>query len=284
MSEQEQEQANNSVMSPSDAASTQRVRRYNVTEIFGPTIQGEGIVAGTKTMFIRFAGCDYRCEKCDSLHAVIPEAIKKSSTMMTADEIMVPLFAAKVASGVEWVTLSGGNPCMWEISDLCTMLKLADFKISLETQGTLIPKWLGACDVVTISPKSPGMGEKFEPAKFEKFLQMCTVTSPGTVSLKVVIFSNQDLEFALEVRELFRKYYKYSAIYLSLGNPYPPKLDDEFNMVEDVPDRAEGWDLRLELLKDYEVLAEEICQDPRFTDFRFLPQLHVLVWQNKARV
>ena len=280
----EQEEANNSVMSPSNAASTQRVRKYNVTEIFGPTIQGEGIVAGTKTMFIRFAGCDYRCQMCDSLHAVIPEAIKKHATLMSAEDIMLPLFKARNETGVEWVTLSGGNPCMWDISDLCQMLKLAGFKISLETQGTLIPAWLRFCDVVTISPKSPGMGEKFERDKFDKFLRACATAAPWQVSLKVVVFSAQDLEFALDVRERFRTYYKYSPIYLSLGNPHPPKLSEDFDMIEEVPERAAGWDLRLDLLEDYRILAEEICQDPRFTDFRFLPQLHVLVWANKGGV
>lgn len=37
-----------------------------VLEIFGPTIQGEGMVVGQKTMFIRTAGCDYSCAWCDS--------------------------------------------------------------------------------------------------------------------------------------------------------------------------------------------------------------------------
>ncbi|PFV11560.1 7-carboxy-7-deazaguanine synthase QueE, partial [Bacillus cereus] len=37
-----------------------------VLEIFGPTIQGEGMVIGQKTMFIRTAGCDYSCSWCDS--------------------------------------------------------------------------------------------------------------------------------------------------------------------------------------------------------------------------
>ncbi|PGD66807.1 7-carboxy-7-deazaguanine synthase QueE, partial [Bacillus toyonensis] len=32
-----------------------------VLEIFGPTIQGEGMVIGQKTMLIRTAGCDYSC-------------------------------------------------------------------------------------------------------------------------------------------------------------------------------------------------------------------------------
>ncbi|MDF0142324.1 7-carboxy-7-deazaguanine synthase QueE, partial [Staphylococcus pseudintermedius] len=37
-----------------------------VLEIFGPTIQGEGRVIGRKTMFVRTAGCDFRCSWCDS--------------------------------------------------------------------------------------------------------------------------------------------------------------------------------------------------------------------------
>jgi 7-carboxy-7-deazaguanine synthase len=32
--------------------------RIPVMEIFGPTVQGEGMVIGQKTMFVRTAGCD----------------------------------------------------------------------------------------------------------------------------------------------------------------------------------------------------------------------------------
>ena len=42
------------------------VAKIPVLEIFGPTIQGEGRVIGRKTMFVRTAGCDYRCSWCDS--------------------------------------------------------------------------------------------------------------------------------------------------------------------------------------------------------------------------
>ncbi|TIU92326.1 MAG: 7-carboxy-7-deazaguanine synthase QueE, partial [Mesorhizobium sp.] len=41
-----------------------------VSEIFGPTIQGEGMLIGLPTVFVRTGGCDYRCSWCDSLHAV----------------------------------------------------------------------------------------------------------------------------------------------------------------------------------------------------------------------
>src|SRR5215831_3988340 len=35
-----------------------------VDEIFGPTIQGEGALAGAVSMFVRLGGCDYRCAWC----------------------------------------------------------------------------------------------------------------------------------------------------------------------------------------------------------------------------
>lgn len=42
------------------------MKKIPVLEIFGPTIQGEGMVIGQKTMFVRTGGCDYRCSWCDS--------------------------------------------------------------------------------------------------------------------------------------------------------------------------------------------------------------------------
>ncbi|MFX0112786.1 7-carboxy-7-deazaguanine synthase QueE, partial [Bacillus pumilus] len=43
-----------------------RAKAIPVLEIVGPTIQGEGMVIGQKTMFGRTAGCDYSCSWCDS--------------------------------------------------------------------------------------------------------------------------------------------------------------------------------------------------------------------------
>lgn len=58
-----------------------------VLEIFGPTIQGEGRVIGRKTMFVRTAGCDYRCSWCDSSFTW-DGSMKDEIQMMTAEEIM----------------------------------------------------------------------------------------------------------------------------------------------------------------------------------------------------
>lgn len=39
-------------------------RTFPVIECFGPTIQGEGALAGLPTLFVRFGGCDFRCSWC----------------------------------------------------------------------------------------------------------------------------------------------------------------------------------------------------------------------------
>ena len=57
------------------------MNRFPVVEVFGPTIQGEGELAGVPTAFVRFGGCDYRCTWCDSLHAVLPEDVREAPRM-----------------------------------------------------------------------------------------------------------------------------------------------------------------------------------------------------------
>ena len=43
--------------------------RIQISEIF-TSIEGEGILFGTKTMFVRMAGCHLRCRWCDTLYAL----------------------------------------------------------------------------------------------------------------------------------------------------------------------------------------------------------------------
>ena len=39
---------------------------WPVAEIFGPTVQGEGIDQGAVVTFVRFGGCDFKCSWCDT--------------------------------------------------------------------------------------------------------------------------------------------------------------------------------------------------------------------------
>lgn len=269
-----------------------KTKRIAIIEVFGPTIQGEGPLAGSKTMFVRFGGCDYRCTKCDSLHAVIPAAVKKNAEYLTAADIAERIIAPAKASGTPWVTLSGGNPCMWDLSELVRLLHAAELGVAVETQGTLYQSWVASCQMVVVSPKSPGMGEKFEPKKFTAFLQKLQEDwkfrevkhriPPGAVALKLVMFSVQDLEFAIQVGNMAFESSRLmhpGMLFLSLGNNNPPVLNEENVLETNLIGKA---DHLVDLMSDYRILAEEMCQDPRMIHFKFLPQLHVLCWGNES--
>jgi 7-carboxy-7-deazaguanine synthase len=250
-----------------------REKRLAVMEIFGPTIQGEGLVAGQQTLFIRFGGCDYRCTKCDSLHAVIPEKVQEGATYMTVDEIMEQVVPIVQRTGVRWVTFSGGNPAMHQLAGLVDAIHSIGMGIAVETQGTLWAPWIMACDIVTVSPKGPGMGEKFEQAKFERFLHMLA-GHPG-FTVKVVIMDQRDIEFAASLLSTYNYLQGQDRFWLSLGNPMPPPADEG---VTETPFRL------AELIMHYQCLLEDILQDPRVKAARVLPQVHVLIWGNKKGV
>lgn len=252
-------------------------KKIPVVEIFGPTIQGEGPLAGSKTMFVRFGGCDYRCTKCDSLHAVLPQAVKKHARRMTQQEIFVELQEVMAKTGTRWVTLSGGNPCMWDLAELQSALQASGCYTAVETQGTLCPDWLKRANMVVISPKSPGMGEKFETERFGNFIE--TLRGRAMMALKVVIFSQIDIDFALHVGELGleKDAIPRGMRFMSVGNPYPPKMSHSF----DAEMNLSHSELVAQLLKEYRLNIEDMVKDPRIEDWKFLPQIHVLVYGNE---
>lgn len=264
----------------------QKVKKIPVIEVFGPTIQGEGALCGVRTSFIRFGLCDYRCTMCDSMHAVDPRRVKETATWVPQDELAKYYFdqlGHERSSNCWWVTLSGGNPCMHDLTALVESLNANGLWVAVETQGTLCPEWLHMCTNITVSPKGPGMGEIFEE---DKFLHFVTAFSqhPG-FNVKVVVFSAQDIEFARHINEIMCDNRLADRMYLSLGNPYPPGLDKEVHFVTNHDHFVDGDSaLKLQLLQSYNLLCEDLLQIPHMANVRFLPQLHVLTWANKQQV
>lgn len=266
-------------------------KRIPVVEMFGPTIEGEGAIIGTQTMFIRFGLCDYKCKRCDSMHAVDPNLVKALAAWRTQKEIfadMMAMMELKQAAHIQNITFSGGNPAIHDLAELVELFKAAGKKVIVETQGTKHPEWLARVDHLVISPKSPGMGEEFNPDVFYTFLEH-TVAKGVDYSIKIVIFSAQDIEFAAGVAGLLDDVLGYAwknNFYLSLGNPLPPVFkvipapeDGEPTVAHDDRDTST---LVGELLSRYNNLAEYVMKDPRLGFAKFLPQLHVLVWGNET--
>lgn len=145
-------------------------RRYSIKEVFW-TLQGEGVLAGTPAMFIRFGGCnlwsgededrdrdarrhDVICPRfCDTdfrdgdlLSAMqVVEAVKRQLGSMQPYE--VPL-----------IVFTGGEPLL-QLDKVLLVLLAGTFPeaaLAVETNGTVEPKEgvLEALDHVCVSPKS----------------------------------------------------------------------------------------------------------------------------------
>src|SRR5262249_18730304 len=159
-----------------------------VVEIFGPVLQGEGRMIGTPTLFVRLGYCEFRCRWCDSLYAVLPDQVRANSTALTAAAIHDRLDALDTT--VPWVTLSGGNPVLHDLTELVALLHASGRKLAVETQGTLFREWLRECEVVTGSPKPPSAGMETNLAQLDRFAVL------PNANLNVVVFNDADFPYA----------------------------------------------------------------------------------------
>jgi 7-carboxy-7-deazaguanine synthase len=116
-----------------------------IAEVFR-SVQGEGLWAGTPSVFVRVSGCNLRCVWCDTPYA----SWSPEGPVLCLDEIVSQVNA--LADGAEHVVLTGGEPMMFEpIAPLSNSLRELGFMVTIETAGTVFRDV--ACDLMSISPK-----------------------------------------------------------------------------------------------------------------------------------
>ena len=115
-----------------------------ISEIFY-SIQGEGLLTGVPSVFVRTSGCNLRCRWCDTSYASWnPEGEKLSVEEIVAQVRQHP---------AEHVVLTGGEPMVAaEIHDLTGQLAQSGYHITIETAGTVAPEGI-TCDLASLSPK-----------------------------------------------------------------------------------------------------------------------------------
>lgn len=231
-----------------------------VMEVFGPTIQGEGMVMGLKTMFVRTSGCDYSCSWCDS--SFTWDGTGKSVSKQPLE--IIDELKAIGGQSFSHVTISGGNPALHKgIGELVDLCHEQGWKVAVETQASFWQDWLLKIDDITLSPKPPSSGMKTDYNKLDSFL---TNLVDLNVSLKIVIFDELDFKFA----ETVHLRYPTFPFFLQTGNTDTTTTNDEL--------------LVSTLLKQYEWLIDLTVNSPIMNDARVLPQLHTLIWGNKRGV
>lgn len=130
----------------------QRKLSMRIAEIY-ESVQGEGFLTGTKSVFVRTSGCNLRCWYCDTPYA----SWRPEGEDWPVDEIVAQI----ETYGCKYVVLTGGEPMLFaEMLPLCERLRELDKHITIETAGTLhLPV---QCDLMSISPKTRGSGPSRE--------------------------------------------------------------------------------------------------------------------------
>lgn len=162
------------------------------------TIQGEGAFTGHAAYFIRLAGCDVGCHWCDVKDSwTIDESQYKDVKTIVAE-------AAKHPARV--VVITGGEPLMHNLNVLCCELKVAGFRVHIETSGSsniqggeVVGTPLNNATDYTNSHPNPHPNlfdwVCLSPKKFKMPLQENYAYAN---ELKMIVFNKSDLDFAQE--------------------------------------------------------------------------------------
>lgn len=266
---------------------TKKPASWPVVEIFGPTIQGEGVDQGVVSHFVRFGGCDYRCTWCDTPHAVLPAEVKANARKMTALQIVEELDAIETHQGnAPWIILTGGNPALLDLTELIEKLHDMEWLVAVETQGSRWRDWMWNLDRVCVSPKPPSAFAGLKPMPtpdqrneqlhhfLEKGLQARAERSHEWLFVKVVVFNDEDLNYA----ELLRHQLSDALLYISTGNDAGRTVGQ--------PERTDDRTLdavRRDLLDKTLWLTQEVFKRPALCASNVIvqSQQHVLLWGNE---
>jgi 7-carboxy-7-deazaguanine synthase len=165
-----------------------------VSEVFGPTWQGEGPSLGTRAGFVRLGRCNLACAWCDTPYTwdwdrYDPE---KELSRRTVDEIV----AAVAPMRVPLVVITGGEPLLQQrhLPPLLERLRGAGHRIEVETAGTLAPapEVVALVDRFNVSPKLANSGNpvdrRYKPHVLQHFV------SAGAAGFKFVAADIADLD------------------------------------------------------------------------------------------
>jgi len=184
-----------------------------VGEIFS-SMQGEGLYAGRRQVFVRFSGCNLSCVYCDTKRfrrrvercRVERRAgsgeFESRENPMAAGEIFKEVLRL-VTPDIHSVSLTGGEPLLQaklaaEVAKLC---RRASLPVYLETNGSLpegMRKLAGLVDYASIDVKLPEH-RAVEPARWEELLErelecIKIAKKKAQVFAKIVVLPKTDEE------------------------------------------------------------------------------------------
>ncbi|MBI3502987.1 MAG: 7-carboxy-7-deazaguanine synthase QueE [Bacteroidetes bacterium] len=138
------------------------------------SIQGEGFNTGKAAYFIRIGGCDVGCHWCDVKESWDAGIHPLTETKKIVENVF--------NSSAKAVVITGGEPCMYNLSYLTKELKKKRIQTFLETSGAY--EITGEWDWICLSPKK---NRKVLNENFSKVNE-----------LKIIVYNRDDFHFAEE--------------------------------------------------------------------------------------
>lgn len=178
-------------------------RTLPISEIFGPTIQGEGPASGELCSFLRFGGCNLGCWWCDSAYTWDGERfdLREEITMLSADEVLKAIPLSRVC------VVTGGEPLLYQrraqFLEVLRGLKSRGQNVHIETNGTLGPI-SELADLVETFVVSPKLGHaRAQKGRVSPRMdpQWSTIAQNCCAHLKVVVQSEEDVKSTVRLAQ-----------------------------------------------------------------------------------
>ena len=172
--------------------------KVRIFEIF-TSVEGEGILYGTKTLFVRLAGCPFTCFYCDTVESLPLDSGKEYSI-----EEAKTLINDKLEKNTYKVNFTGGDPLVQSeaVLELAKYVKSKNIPTYLESSCYDSKKFalvLPHIDFVKIEFKTPDaefVDEKHYSKLIENAIEClkASVESKKTTYIKIVVSSKTQLE------------------------------------------------------------------------------------------
>jgi len=182
-----------------------------------PAIEGEGVRVGTPQLFIRTQGCSIGCKNCDTVGSWNPN----TGTEMSVKEI----FQKVIDSGLDSISITGGNPLEQDLYDLVGLLHRRNFTVNIEITGQdNDEEVLDLVDFISCDIKTPSTGVTANLDIIDDILKSyghCT-------QIKCVCADQADLDFIIDCYNRFKDRLDYHMVITPCWTERASAADVEF--------------------------------------------------------
>jgi 7-carboxy-7-deazaguanine synthase len=168
-----------------------------VSEVFGPTIQGEGPTAGRRAGFVRLARCNLDCAWCDTPYTWDWARFDPAKEIHRAT---VPdVLATLDAMAVDRVVVTGGEPLLQQrrLVPLLAAFRDRRWAVEVETNGTIAPR-PEVADLVSAFNVSPKLANSGVPEdrriRPDALGALAALAARGRAAFKFVATAVDDLD------------------------------------------------------------------------------------------